>query len=193
MNGEGFTNLQLNTLLNHFTINYVQLRRDEKKEALNSWKPIVDDILAYVRERSKSDYFATLGILHCGSYYERTKVGEPDEFDLMLVMENAVFYEVNELPGVNKPPTGGLDRIIQIGISKWFWDQPNERSLSCILFSELKNQVHCRHVALHRSPIYNYSNSFYLAVTFAKVVQFRKSNSPEGLLCEGRGCACRLV
>lgn len=123
MNGEGFTNLQLNTLLNHFTINYVQLRRDEKKEALNSWKPIVDDILAYVRERSKSDYFATLGILHCGSYYERTKVGEPDEFDLMLVMENAVFYEVNELPGVNKPPTGGLDRIIQIGI-------PNDSGIS---------------------------------------------------------------
>ena len=104
----------MNTLLKNFTRNYVQLRCDKKKEALNSWKPIVDAILAYVRERSRNDnfdYFTTLGILHCGSYYEGTKVGEPDEFDLMLVMENAVFYEVNELPGVNKPPTGGLDRI----------------------------------------------------------------------------------
>ena len=107
MDGQDLTYLQLNTLLNHFTTYYVQLRRDEKKEASSSWKPIVEDIiLPYVRERN--DYLASLQILYSGSSYEGTKVGEPDEFDLMLVMKNAVFREVKGLPGVSRPPTGRL-------------------------------------------------------------------------------------
>lgn len=108
MNEDDLNYLQMNTLLNHFTTHYVQLRRDEKMEALRSWEPIVDDILAYVKERN--DFFASLEILYCGSSYEGTKVGEPDEFDLMLVMKNAVFREIGNLPGVNKPPTGTVNK-----------------------------------------------------------------------------------
>ena len=134
MDGEDLTNLQMNTLLNHFTTYYVQLRRDEKKEALSSWKPIVEAVLAYVRERSRerNDYLASLQNLYSGSSYEGTKVGEPDEFDLMLVMRSAVFREIKELPGVNKPPTGGLNNLIGfqmiLGLA-----QDHARSLSCIL------------------------------------------------------------
>ena len=109
MDGEHLTNLQMNTLLNHFTAHCVQIRRDERKEASSSWKPIVDDILEYVKERN--GYLASLEILYSGSSYEGTKVGEPDEFDLMLVMNNVVFREIKELPGVNKPPKGGLNWI----------------------------------------------------------------------------------
>ena len=94
---------ELNNLLNYFTRNNVQIRRDRKKEALNSWNPIVEAILDYVRQRNI--FFATLRVLYYGSYYERTKVGEPDEFDLMLVMESAVFYEL-KVPGSSNPPIG---------------------------------------------------------------------------------------
>lgn len=111
MDEEELNNLQWNRLLNYFTINNVQLRRDRKKEALNSWRPIVEAILVYVRERH--DYFATLQMFHSGSYYDRTKVGEPDEFDLMLVMENAVFYEL-KLPGLSNPPTGRPTCFLQL-------------------------------------------------------------------------------
>ncbi|XP_078345906.1 cyclic GMP-AMP synthase-like receptor 1 [Oculina patagonica] len=96
-------NVDLNSLLNRFTISSVQLRRKRKTEALNSWKPIVNEILACVKAGKKC--FANLQIIHSGSYYEKTKVGEPDEFDLMLVMDNVEF---EELPGFacSKPPTG---------------------------------------------------------------------------------------
>ena len=115
MNEEELDNLQWNRLLNYFTINSIQLRRDRKKEALNSWNPIVEAILIYVRERH--DFFGTLQILHSGSYYDRTKVGEPDEFDLMLVMEGAVFYEL-KLPGLSNPPTGRRTCFLQCPISR---------------------------------------------------------------------------
>ena len=104
MNEDNSKYLQMNALLNHFTTHCVQLRRDEKMEAQRSWKPIVQAILAHVKKRN--DYFASLEILYSGSSYEGTKVGEPDEFDLMLVMKNVVFREIGKLPGVNKPPTG---------------------------------------------------------------------------------------
>ena len=107
MDGESLSNLQMNTLLNHFTAHYVQLRGEEKREASSSWEPIVEAILAYVRERN--DYLASFQYLFSGSSYEGTKVGEPDEFDVMLVMKNTIFREVKDLPGVNKPPTGGLN------------------------------------------------------------------------------------
>ena len=107
MDGEDLSYLQMNTLLNHFTAHHVQLRHEEKREASSSWKPIVEAILAYVRERN--DYLASFQYIFSGSSYEGTKVGEPDEFDLMLVMKNTIFREIKDLPGVNKPPTGGLN------------------------------------------------------------------------------------
>ena len=103
------SNLEMNTLLNHFTAHHVQLRREEKREASSSWKPIVEAILAYVRERN--DYLASFQFLFSGSSYEGTKVEEPNEFDLILVMKNAIFREIKDLSCVNKPPTGGLNWI----------------------------------------------------------------------------------
>ena len=155
MDGEDLTNLQMNTLLNHFTTYYVQLSRDEKKEASSSWKPIVEAILAYVRERSRerNDYLATLQILHGGSSYEGTKVGEPDEFDWMLVMKNAVFHEVKEHPDVNKPPTGGLNcQWLGFQMILGSAHQDHAISLSCIPSSELKNYLQCRHVFSTSDP-----------------------------------------
>jgi len=104
----------LNTLLNQFTDHYVKLRRDEKKKALKAWQPIVEAIVAKVKsKRDQHDLrFARLQILPFGSYYERAKVGEPDEFDLMLVMDNLELdgdpYDSGEDDGLSEPPTGKL-------------------------------------------------------------------------------------
>lgn len=101
MSGEDLSDL--NSLLNSFTTKCVQLRRERKTEALKCWKPIVEDILGYVKTRKEC--FAALQIFNSGSYYEKTKVREPDEFDLMLVMNNVEFYELTS-PRLSKPPTG---------------------------------------------------------------------------------------
>ena len=105
MNRQG---LDLNTLLNHFTVNNVQLRRDRKTEALNTWQPIVNAIIEQVKENDAR--FSKLRLLPTGSYYERAKVGEPDEFDLMLVMDNLELddepYDSNENDGLREPPIG---------------------------------------------------------------------------------------
>ena len=98
---------RLNSILNRFTASNVQLRNNRKTEALNFWKPIVEKIVDYVKRRD--DRFASLNFFHAGSYYDGTKVGEPDEFDLMLVMENLTLdgepYE-EEDDGMSEPPTG---------------------------------------------------------------------------------------
>ena len=105
----------LNTLLNHFTVNNVQLRRNRKTEVLNSWQPIVDAIVERVKRSDQR--FDRLQILPTGSYYERAKVGEPDEFDLMLVMDNLELdgepYDEGEHDGLNEPPTGKKSRLLQ--------------------------------------------------------------------------------
>ena len=98
---------RLNTVLNRFTKSNVELRRDRKTEALKSWEPIVEKIVDYVKRDGR---FAKLRIFHTGSYYERSKVGEPDEFDLMLVMDNLELdgdpYGEEENDGMSEPPTG---------------------------------------------------------------------------------------
>lgn len=98
----------LNAVLNRFINNNVQLRQTEKTEALNVWQPIVQNIVEVVKQ--SDERFARLQILPTGSYYERSKVGEPDEFDLMLVMENLELddhpYEEEEDDGMSEPPTG---------------------------------------------------------------------------------------
>ena len=102
--------LRLNSLLNQFTDSHVKLRRDGKTEALRAWQPIVDAIVDNVKRRDHR--FASLSILPTGSYYERAKVGEPDEFDLMLVMDNLELdgdpYDSGEDDGMSEPPTGNL-------------------------------------------------------------------------------------
>ena len=101
-------NSRLNTILNRVTNKIVQLRRDRKTEALECWEPIVHGILEYVQ--SKDRRFRALHIFPTGSYYERAKVKEPDEFDLMLVMDN---LELDDAPfeeddGFREPPIGKI-------------------------------------------------------------------------------------
>lgn len=103
-------NTTLDSLLNQFTDDYVKLRRERRREALNVWQPIVNAIVADVKRRDQLGRFAKLRILPTGSYYERAKVGEPDEFDLMLVMDNLELdgdpYDSGENDGLSEPPTG---------------------------------------------------------------------------------------
>ena len=96
----------LNTTLNRFTDNVVKFRRDSRTKALECWRPIVDGIVDYVKR--KDDRFHALSVFHKGSYYERSKVGEPDEFDLMLVMDNLELYDepFEEDDGLSEPPIG---------------------------------------------------------------------------------------
>ena len=100
---------RLNRVLNRFTTDNVQLRQTEKKQALELWQPIVKHIVGYVQRDAR---FAKIQIFRTGSYYERAKVGEPDEFDLMLVMDNLELddapYEDDEDDGMTEPPTGEI-------------------------------------------------------------------------------------
>lgn len=102
MNGQN-----LNRLLNNFTVNNVQLRKHRKTEALNYWQPIVHAVIDSVKRRDRR--FASSHIFHTGSYYDGSKVGEPDEFDMMLVMDNLALgddepYEEDD--GMIDPPIG---------------------------------------------------------------------------------------
>ena len=100
---------ELNDILNRFTsIKKVTPSKGEKEKALEFWEPIVKDILKYVKKRDTR--FAGMEIQFKGSYYERCKVGEPDEFDLMLVIKtlelNGDPYDDTEDDGMSEPPTG---------------------------------------------------------------------------------------
>ena len=115
--------LRLNSLLNQFTDSHVKLRRDGKTEALRAWQPIVDAIVDNVKRRDHR--FASLSILPTGSYYERAKVGEPDEFDLMLVMDNLELdgdpYDSGEDDGLSEPPTGTKKELYSFMLLKRFY------------------------------------------------------------------------
>ena len=76
----------LNNFLNWYTERKVKTRREMKTKALECWQPIVKEIVDYVKR--SDDRFASLCTFPTGSYYEGAKVKEPNEFDLMLVMED---------------------------------------------------------------------------------------------------------
>lgn len=97
---------QLNEILKDYTSEKVTLRKDDKSEALDFCWPVVEEILKYVK--IKDTRFAGMEIQRKGSYYERCKVGEPDEFDLMLVIKDLELDGVYEFihDGMSKPPTG---------------------------------------------------------------------------------------
>ena len=80
------SNPNLNNILNRYTERNVKIRREMKTKALECWQPIVKAIVEYVKRTD--DRFASLRTFPTGSYYEGTKVKEPNEFDLMLVMED---------------------------------------------------------------------------------------------------------
>lgn len=120
MNGQN-----LNRLLNNFTVNNVQLRKHRKTEALNYWQPIVHAIIDSVKRRDRR--FASSHIFHTGSYYDGSKVGEPDEFDMMLVMDNLALgddepYEEDD--GMIDPPIGFTRVMIDRGEER-LWQQDN--------------------------------------------------------------------
>ena len=77
---------RLNAILNRYISEKVTLRQDETSEALDFCWPVVEKIFEYVK--LKDSRFAAMEIEGKGSYYERCKVGEPDEFDLMLFIKD---------------------------------------------------------------------------------------------------------
>ncbi|XP_029192123.2 protein mab-21-like 2 [Acropora millepora] len=99
---------QLNIILNRFTSDKVMLRKSEKAKALEFWEPKVDNILRSIKR--KDERFARMETQRKGSYYERCKVGKPDEFDLTLVLENLELddepYDDTEDDGMGEPPKG---------------------------------------------------------------------------------------
>ena len=108
---------QLNIILNRFTNEKVTIRKTEKTKALKFWEPKVEEVLRRVKR--KDERFARMEIQRKGSYYERCKVGKPDEFDLTLVLENLELddepYDDSEDDGLSEPPKGrDLSRLISL-------------------------------------------------------------------------------
>ena len=97
--------LQLRAFLKRFTREFVTLRKNETGKAVDFWDPIVENILQYIRYADPR--FAGMKRLSGGSYYERCKVGEPDEFDLMVEIKGLELDdETYVYDGMSEPPTG---------------------------------------------------------------------------------------
>ena len=100
--------IMLNALLKRFTDRNVVVRQNLKTEALQYWKPIVENVVHFVKVFDGR--FSRIHFLPTGSYYEKSKVGEPDEFDLMLVVEDLELdddpYDDDEDDGMSEPPEG---------------------------------------------------------------------------------------
>ena len=98
----------LNRVLKKYFERNVQLSQKRTNDALHYWKPIVDRIIDYVKKND--DRFASLSRFGSGSYYERAKVREPDEFDLMLIFEDLTVTSMVSSqtgPGMTvQPPLG---------------------------------------------------------------------------------------
>lgn len=94
----------LNPILNRYTREKVTLRQSEKRKAKDFCQPIVEVIVEYVK--IKDIRFAGMEIQRSGSYYERCKVGEPDEFDFMLVIKGLELDAVYEYNGMSEAPKG---------------------------------------------------------------------------------------
>lgn len=93
--------------LNRYTASKVKIRKESKRIALDSWKPKVDEIIRKVTTYDKRFKFHDFPT---GSFYDRLKVKEPDEFDLMMIMDE---LELDSSPygdeddGLqSEPPTG---------------------------------------------------------------------------------------
>ena len=95
---------KLRRLLDRYTESKVQLRRDSKRAALDSWEPKVGEIIHKVTTYDDSFKFR---VFPTGSYYDGLKVKEPDEFDLMLIMgELEPGLLLFDGGGLQNPPTG---------------------------------------------------------------------------------------
>ena len=96
---------KLRRLLERYIESKVQLRRDSKRAALDSWEPKVGEIIHKVTTYDKRFNFR---VFPTGSYYDGLKVKEPDEFDLMLIMGqlNPELLHFEGGNGLQNPPTG---------------------------------------------------------------------------------------
>ena len=97
----------LNGVFKKYFERKVQLNQKSKSDALSCWEPIVDWIIDYVKE--SDERFASLRRFGSGSYYERAKVREPNEFDLMLIFEDLTATSMVSFttgPGMTEPPLG---------------------------------------------------------------------------------------
>ena len=75
----------LNALLNRYIDNNVRVKKSSKREALSEWEKPVKRIIDNVARRDNR--FQIQEVLPGGSFYERLKVKEADEFDIMLVIK----------------------------------------------------------------------------------------------------------
>lgn len=91
----------LNRVLKKYFERNVQLSQKRKNDALRYWEPIVNRIIDYVKKND--DRFASLSRFGSGSYYERAKVREPDEFDLMLIFEDLTVIQTGPGMTVQRP------------------------------------------------------------------------------------------
>ncbi|XP_068727274.1 uncharacterized protein [Montipora capricornis] len=128
-------------------ISNVVLRRELKTEALQYWEPKVAEVVQYVKERENR--FSRMQIFRTGSYYERTKVDEPDEFDLMLVVENLELddgpYGDDEDDGMSEPPKGFTRVMIDMGEER-IWRQDRCVNARGMLSASSVKSVFARHV-----------------------------------------------
>ena len=113
--GKVMDNDDLKGLLNSYFSHKVELRKEAKQEALAVWQEAVMEILQRAQAKDSEHGRFKLKRLNTGSYYENAKVKEPNEFDLMLQLENYMVYPiVHDSTGyrgnLNAPP-GKLDII----------------------------------------------------------------------------------
>ena len=105
----------LNRVFRKYFESKVQLSQKKKNDALRYWEPIVDCIIDYVKKND--DRFASLSRFNSGSYYERAKVGEPDEFDLMLIFEDLI---VTSTVSFQTGPQTGPGMTVQPPLGRWW-------------------------------------------------------------------------
>ncbi|XP_048585373.1 putative nucleotidyltransferase MAB21L1 [Nematostella vectensis] len=95
-----------NYSLNQYFSQKITIHQDAKQKALAAWQPPVQKILKFVEERNT--YYKFDRLLMTGSYYERVKVKNPDEFDLMIEIDKEQLLK--QQPGAavypENPPLG---------------------------------------------------------------------------------------
>ena len=97
---------RLRGILDRYTDKKVRIKRESKTVALRVWEEPVGRILNNVESRDVR--FQIQEVVPGGSFYERLKVKEPDEFDMMIVMERpqCVGIETPLWPWASTIPTG---------------------------------------------------------------------------------------
>ncbi|XP_023687780.1 cyclic GMP-AMP synthase isoform X2 [Paramormyrops kingsleyae] len=77
------------------------LRQKDKSWASETVNDLRSKFLEYLKNNAHT-YFQDVTVLNSGSYYETVKIGDPDEFDMMLLLRTPrlEFTEIDNLNGV---------------------------------------------------------------------------------------------